>query len=248
MAFVDPYGLRAYSLSGVLKNYQNFLTGISDDIYEGLVYAKNNLGTMAAGAGVIAAGSVWVPTATAGAIIGSAAVGVGDAVNDAIQLALKGKDNSKAIGKAVGRLASFYVVAKNAEAAVKKMGDALRETAGKIKKLVRAIRSGDFVGAGTKGGNNFLNNATTPGKGGVSPVGRALQKHASRQGSFFQGATGNAAKNTQIGAQYLDDILQNGTVTQSTHKAFGDVIKVRMSNGAGAWWKADGSFIGFLEP
>ena len=102
-------------------------------------------------------------------------------------------------------------------------------------------------GAGAKSTNKLLENATTPGKAGVSPVGRALQKHASRQGSFFQGATGNAAKNTQIGTQYLDDILQNGTVTKTTHKVFGDVTKVRLPNGAGAWWKADGSFIGFLE-
>lgn len=39
-----------------------------------------------------------------------------------------------------------------------------------------------------KGGinSNFLKSATTPGKGGVSPVGRALQKHASRNGSFLK--------------------------------------------------------------
>lgn len=51
-----------------------------------------------------------------------------------------------------------------------------------------------------------------------------------------------------IGAPYLDDILQNGTITQTTHSVFGDVIKVIMPNGAGAWWKTIGSFIGFLEP
>ena len=31
------------------------------------------------------------------------------------------------------------------------------------------------------------------------------------------------------------------------HNVFGDVIGVRLPDGAGARWKADGTFIGFLE-
>jgi hypothetical protein len=150
MVFVDPYGLRAYSLSGVLKNYQNFLTGISEDAYDGYVYAANNMGEVAIGAGVIAGLAVAWPAAATGTIVGASFISVGAAVKESIELALKGKDNSKAIGKAVGRLASFYLVAKNAKVAVEKIGNALRETAGKVKKLVKSIKSGDNVAeAGT---------------------------------------------------------------------------------------------------
>ncbi|SHI24952.1 hypothetical protein SAMN02745823_03884 [Sporobacter termitidis DSM 10068] len=101
--------------------------------------------------------------------------------------------------------------------------------------------------------DNLIKSATMPGKGGVSPVGRAFQKHAgnpSRAGTFVGEVSGNATRNTEQGAQYISDILSN---PQSTYKvrhtdAFGDILDVRLPDGTGARWSADGkTFIGFLE-
>jgi filamentous hemagglutinin len=87
------------------------------------------------------------------------------------------------------------------------------------------------------------------GEGATTPVGRALQKHAVRSGSAFVGATGDAAQNTAIGRQYLMDILNDplSTVTFATHKVFGNVIRVRRTDGSGVWFRENGELIGFLE-
>ena len=93
--------------------------------------------------------------------------------------------------------------------------------------------------------------ATTPLRLGraVTPVGRALQKHAARPGSAFTGATGNAAHNTAVGRQYLLNILDDptSTVSHAQHPVFGNVVKVRRTDGSGFWFKENGEFIGFLE-
>lgn len=82
-------------------------------------------------------------------------------------------------------------------------------------------------------------------------VERAFQKHSVRDGTSFVGKiTGNPAKNTKQGLKHLNDILGNPNATQTVRnkKAFGDVLEVRLTNGMGARWSADGSkFIGFLE-
>jgi len=100
---------------------------------------------------------------------------------------------------------------------------------------------------------NLVTSATTPNKNGVTPVGRAYQKHAgnsNRAGSFEGEVSGNAAQNTQNGTDYLNAILNNpqSTFTVRSTKAFGNVLDVRMPDGTGARWSADGkTFIGFLE-
>jgi streptogramin lyase len=92
--------------------------------------------------------------------------------------------------------------------------------------------------------------AVEPQKGGVTPVGRALQKHAARPGSAFTGATGNAQNNTARGRQYLEAVLDHpeSVVTNQEHPVFGKVVKVRTPDGQGVWFKESGEFIGFLEP
>jgi hypothetical protein len=86
--------------------------------------------------------------------------------------------------------------------------------------------------------------------GNGTAAGNALQKHAASAGSWFAGKAfgGNCAKNAAAARDLLKDVLENGTVSESAHKVFGDVIKVRLQNGAGAWWKKTGEFIGWLEP
>jgi hypothetical protein len=99
----------------------------------------------------------------------------------------------------------------------------------------------------------LVDTATTPGRGGVTPVGRAFQKHAgnsNRAGAFAGEVAGNATKNTEQGAKYLNAILNNpnSTYTVKNTKAFGDVLDVRLPDGTGARWSADGkTFIMFLE-
>jgi len=101
--------------------------------------------------------------------------------------------------------------------------------------------------------DDLMNSATTPGKAGVSPVGRAYQKHAgnpNRAGTFVGKVSGNAVENTQNRAKYLNDILSdsNSTYMVRETKAFGNVLDVRLPDGTGARWSSDGeTFIGFLE-
>ena len=110
-------------------------------------------------------------------------------------------------------------------------------------KIYSQLKSANFL-------NTLFQNATTPLKRGVTPVGRALQKHSARATSIFYGMSnsGNAAANSAIGKDYLANILANGTKTTDIHPVFNEVIKFRLSDGTGAWWKTDGSFIGLLEP
>ena len=96
----------------------------------------------------------------------------------------------------------------------------------------------------------FIELATTPqGESATTPVGRALQKHAARPSGAFAGATGDAARNTVVGRQYLVAILNDplSTGTYATHKVFGNVIRVQRTDGSGAWFRENGGFIGFLE-
>lgn len=97
--------------------------------------------------------------------------------------------------------------------------------------------------------DQWLAGALEARQGGVTPVGRALQKHAARPGSFFTGATGNAQSNTALGEQYLKEILANpdSVVSYHEHPIFGKVVKIRQPDGHGAWFKETGEFIGFLE-
>lgn len=97
--------------------------------------------------------------------------------------------------------------------------------------------------------NLWLASAREARQGGVTPVGRALQKHAARPGSAFTGATGNANSNTALGEQYLKEILDNpdSVVSYHEHPVFGKVVKIRQPDGLGAWFKETGEFIGFLE-
>jgi len=104
---------------------------------------------------------------------------------------------------------------------------------------------------GSKG--DLIKTATTPGTGGVTPVGRAFQKHAGstqRAGSFTGEVNGNASKNTQQGLNFLEDILDNPNSSYDLRntKAFGEVLDVRTPDGTGVRFSSDGKkFIGFLE-
>jgi len=99
--------------------------------------------------------------------------------------------------------------------------------------------------------DNLIDSAKYSLKGNNTAVGRAFQKHAIREGTAFIGEiTGNPIKNTEQGMYYLNKILNdtNATFIIRNTKAHGDVLDVRLLDGMGARWSADGkTFIGFLE-
>jgi len=98
----------------------------------------------------------------------------------------------------------------------------------------------------------LINSASAPGRGGVTPIGRAFQKHNSREGTVFTGqASGNAANNTRLGMEHLIQIIEHPgtTIVINSHSTHGKVLDMRMPCGKGARWSACGThFIGFLEP
>lgn len=95
----------------------------------------------------------------------------------------------------------------------------------------------------------LLSSATRAGKNGVSDAGRALQSHATREGGWLadRAVGGNAAANTAAARQALSEIISAGNVVRSTHPVWGDIITIRLPDGAGAVWKAAGNFVTFLE-
>jgi len=102
-------------------------------------------------------------------------------------------------------------------------------------------------------GRALANVASAPAKGGVTPIGRAFQKHAGnaqRAGTFTGEVTGNVTKNTEQGMNYLNQVLDNPNTTAVVRntKAYGDVLDIRMPDDTGVRYSADGNtFIGFLE-
>ena len=95
----------------------------------------------------------------------------------------------------------------------------------------------------------LLEAAVAVGRGGVSDAGRALQSHAARAGSWLTGLAhgGSGAANTAAARKVLAEILQSGDASFSTHKIWGNIMSVRLKDGRGAVWTADGQFITFLE-
>ena len=116
-----------------------------------------------------------------------------------------------------------------------------------------SVKNSEYIkGAGSAWGNskNLIDFANSSVKGNNTAVGRAFQKHAVRDGTAFIGKiTGNTAKNTQQGMTYVNKIINdpNATFTVRNTNAYGNVLDVRLPDGMGARWTADGkTFIGFL--
>jgi hypothetical protein len=77
-------------------------------------------------------------------------------------------------------------------------------------------------------------------------VGRALQKHSSRNGSVFNGlSSGNAVARNEQGMRVLDEILED---PGATAQVLDNVTNIWDSAGRGIRLSNDGKFMGFLEP
>ncbi|WP_366940641.1 RHS repeat-associated core domain-containing protein [uncultured Chryseobacterium sp.] len=86
-------------------------------------------------------------------------------------------------------------------------------------------------------------------KGGLTNVGRAIQKHPNILrliGKETSSITTNAARN-QSGVEALKYIIRNGVREVKSHKTFGTVVEYKFPNGLGARFNAEtNEFIGFL--
>lgn len=92
--------------------------------------------------------------------------------------------------------------------------------------------------------------ANTTDKGGLTTVGRALQKHGSRAGSVFPKVAGSPAVINAQGEAVLRDIITNPSVSTTIrhHARLGDVLEYRIPSGQGARFSSDGKkFFGFIE-
>jgi RHS repeat-associated protein len=99
---------------------------------------------------------------------------------------------------------------------------------------------------GTHSSQDLLNAAQSGDRNGLTQAGRALQKHADRAGSFFQGrSSGPAAVRNAQGLQAVSEILNNPA---SRTEVLNRVINIWAPTGQGVRYNIDGSFMGFLEP
>ena len=98
--------------------------------------------------------------------------------------------------------------------------------------------------------DDLLRNATTPGSSGVSPIARAIDKHAAQPGSAYPPAVGNQSAKNEAAAELARSILTNpqSTFVKGTTGRFGEVVDVIAPDGRGLRFGEGGRFIHLLEP
>ncbi|UZT99834.1 hypothetical protein ODZ84_09840 [Chryseobacterium fluminis] len=87
----------------------------------------------------------------------------------------------------------------------------------------------------------LLTAAKSADKGGLTAVGRALQKHGSRVGSAFPKVTGNAEAMNMQGETVLTEILTHPKTifTARHHAGFGNIVEYKIPQGQGARFSVD---------
>ncbi|WP_188093383.1 hypothetical protein [Photorhabdus heterorhabditis] len=83
--------------------------------------------------------------------------------------------------------------------------------------------------------------------GNFTVVGRALQKHGSREGSAFPAAKGNPEQVNQQGQKILEEIIKTPRAKVQQGNRFGG-FDIVAPDGRGARLDPQGNFRGFLEP
>ncbi len=115
----------------------------------------------------------------------------------------------------------------------------------------RSVFSGFTSGSSsTVSVGTLLKAASEPSKGKLTAVGRALQKHGSRQGSKYPSVKGNPEAINRQGMEVLRNILENPYVgrTSRHHARFGHILEYKIPGGQGARFSKDGkNLIGFIE-
>jgi filamentous hemagglutinin len=88
--------------------------------------------------------------------------------------------------------------------------------------------------------------AQAPDRNGLTVAGRALQKHAARQGSAFTTRATTAAALNQAGARIVREILNGPGAARKPNRRGGEDVVA--PDGRGVRYDHDGSFYSFLEP
>ena len=85
---------------------------------------------------------------------------------------------------------------------------------------------------------------------GLSNAARAWDKHAEREGSAIEKATGGVDAKNARASEFVDSVLNDParTVEAYTHPNYGDIIDIRKPDGSGLRYNQDGSFMGFIDP
>lgn len=84
----------------------------------------------------------------------------------------------------------------------------------------------------------------------LTVYGRALTKHANRPGSAFAPLRGNIYEINRRASEIAASIRldPNTTISFRHHALYGHLVEYRAPDGRGLRYKADGEFMGFLEP
>jgi RHS repeat-associated protein len=87
-------------------------------------------------------------------------------------------------------------------------------------------------------------------RGGLTAAGRHLAKHGGRPGSAFPATKGDPSRINRTAQDIVDDILTSPGATRSSRHTgrFGEVTEVGAPDGRGIRYRANGDFVGFLEP
>jgi RHS repeat-associated protein len=88
------------------------------------------------------------------------------------------------------------------------------------------------------------------GAGGLTAAGRALQKHGNRPGSLLPKPRGSAAAISHAAQDIVDDILTDpgSTTSRRYHALYGEIVEIRRPDRLGVRYRANGEFMGFIEP
>ena len=116
------------------------------------------------------------------------------------------------------------------------------------------LNSGDYGnaqgsngGASTSNTSDLQNAANQPiNDSGLSAAARAWDKHAGRPGGTFEPLTGSITDKNAAASEFVNQVLNDPSTTQTNLSRGG--VDVRLPNGQGIRFNADGSFSGFLDP
>ena len=196
-AAVNPNGVGAHTL-GIGQGLTNTVTGLIDAVSNPLQTLKGlgNLALLGASQG---------NPATALAIdnaLGTNSFETGAALSNSIEQGANNLINGNGLerGEVIGEIAGAVIGTKGANVATKAVSTGLKATRAASK----------FGGV--------LKSAQLPNKNGLTNVGRALQKHAGREGSAFGDIKFSHKTGNQQGLNTLNSIMKSKNLTTQPGK------------------------------
>lgn len=97
---------------------------------------------------------------------------------------------------------------------------------------------------------DLFKNAVTPNEHGISPISRAVDKHAFRAGSVYKPIAGSPDAKNRLSQELALQIMtnKNSVVIERSSKRLGDYVDIIAPDGKGLRFGKNGNFIGLLEP